>query len=218
MSFLLLKDVCFAWPGGGRLLDSVDLRIQASDTIALMGANGSGKTTLGKLMLGLIQPTQGTIELQGKPLSAYTLAQRGELMGYIFQNPEKQLFAASVSEDIALPLRFRGVSREKIAVKTAELLTIFELEHCKDKFPFNLSQGEKQRLALAGVMGVEPKFLILDEPSSGLDWLRKQQLARILHRLAEAGTGYILISHDPKFCADLCRRRMVLRGGTLHES
>lgn len=215
MSFLKLKQVEFAWPKGQPVLNGVSLDIAQDSTIALMGSNGSGKTTLGKIMMGMLKPTAGDVLLEEKLIASYTLPQRGQRIGYVFQNPEKQLFAATVYEEIGFSLKFKGLTPAQVDERVREMLDLFELEYCALAFPFNLSHGEKQRLALAGIMALEPKFIIMDEPSTGLDWLRRQRLIKVLERVRSQGVGYILISHDLGFCSTLCAKTVRLEGGAL---
>lgn len=197
------------------MLAAIDLSIKAADTVALLGANGSGKTTLGKLIMGLLKPTAGQVLLAGRPIDSYSLGARGRRLGYVLQNPERQLFTPTVSEEIAFGLRYRGLAAEAVAERVAEMLALFELTAYAATFPFNLSRGEQQRLALAAIMALQPEFIILDEPFTGLDWLRKQRLAAILERVQRQGVGYLLISHDQDLCARLCGRKLSLAGGRL---
>lgn len=215
IAFIRIEAVSFSWPRGPAVLDGLDLEIKATDTLALMGANGSGKTTLAKIIMGLIRPQEGRVLLAGKPIQDYSLAQRGRRVGYVFQNPERQFFAASVKDEIGFPMKFRGLSPEIIQERIGEMLALFELEHRAEAFPFNLSQGEKQRLALAAIMALKPEFIILDEPFTGLDRVRKQRLAAALGRVREQGVGYMLISHDHAFSRDLCAQSITLKGGRL---
>lgn len=214
-AFIGLEAVSFSWPRGPAVLDGLDLNIKATDTLALMGANGSGKTTLAKIIMGLIRPQEGRVLLAGKPVQDYSLAQRGRKVGYVFQNPERQFFAASVKDEIGFPMKFRGLSPEIIQERVGEMLTLFELESRAEAFPFNLSQGEKQRLALAATMALKPEFIILDEPSTGLDRVRKGRLVAALERVREQGIGFLLISHDHAFSREVCAQAMTLKGGRL---
>ncbi len=214
-AYINLEQVSFRWPQGGQVLGEINLSIEKKQTIALMGANGSGKTTLSKLILGLLKPTGGRVLLAGRPVESYSLAARGRLLGYVFQNPERQFFAPDVAEEIGFALKYRNLSPEKIQERVAEMLALFELEQYAATFPFNLSQGEKQRLALAAILAPRPDFIIMDEPFLGLDWLRKQRLQAILERVRNEGVGYLLISHDQALCARLCSQTLTLEGGRL---
>jgi energy-coupling factor transport system ATP-binding protein len=213
-AFIELEQVSFAWPQGREVLKGVDLALDRRDTLALMGSNGSGKTTLGKVIMGMLTPTAGTVRLEGRPILDYPLAQRGRRIGYVFQNPERQLFAATVADEIGFALKYRGLAPETIQERVAELLALMELDRYARTFPYNLSHGEKQRLALAAVLALEPEFIILDEPSTGLDWARKRRLATVLARVRRQ-VGYIIISHDGGFCRELCDAALTLKGGRL---
>ena len=213
--YINFEQVSYRWPRGGQVLKEINLSIKKNETIALMGANGSGKTSLSKLILGLLKPAQGCVLLAGRPIESYSLAERGRQLGYVFQNPERQFFASSVAEEIGFALKYRGLSSEEIQERVAEMLALFELEEYAAAFPLNLSRGEKQRLALAAILASRPDFIIMDEPFTGLDWLRKQRLQTILERVGNAGVGYLIISHDQALCARLCSRMLTLEGGRL---
>lgn len=214
-AYIKLEQVSFSWPQGGQVLRDINLSIEKNSTIALMGPNGSGKTTLGKLIIGLLKPSAGRVFISGTDAEEYSLAARGRLIGYVFQNPEGQFFASTITEEIGFALKYRGMSPDKVQQRVEEMLTLFELEEYADTFPFNLSQGEKQRLALAAIIALRPGFIILDEPFTGLDWLRKQRLQEVLQRVRNEGVGYLLISHDRDMASRLCSRVLQLEGGEL---
>lgn len=212
---LSMAKVSFSWPGGKQVLKDLDLRIEKTDAVALFGPNGSGKSTLTKLIMGLLKPSAGAVLLAGRPLESYSLSARSRQLGYVMQNPEGQFFAPSVAQEIGFPLQFRGLPPEVVAERVREMLALFQLEAHAGSFPFHLSQGEKQRLALAAIMANEPEFLILDEPFAGLDWLQRQQLLEILAMTRAKGVGCLIISHDRALCSRLCNRVLTLEGGRL---
>ena len=214
--FLSASSVSFAY-GLTPVLKDVTFSLSSGDTVAMMGDNGSGKTTMGKLLMGLLTPSCGQVLLEGRDVRSMPLSQRGEKIGYVFQNPEKQLFCSTVHQEVGFGLLYRGVNSEQVAIRVDEMLELFELYPCRESFPFNLSQGEKQRLVLAAVMALQPEFIILDEPTTGLDSRRRQVLSDMLSRVADRGVGYILISHDREFCSKLCQRLLVMEGGRCHE-
>jgi energy-coupling factor transport system ATP-binding protein len=165
MSFIELKQVGFTYPRKNNpAVKEVSLELEQDTITAMVGPNGSGKTTLTKLMMGILRPQKGEIRLAGRPLTRYSLAQIGGLIGYVFQNPDLQLFCGSVAEEIAFGLTGPGRDRQMIKEKVNFYLRYFELDGCRDAFPLHLSQGEKQRLAIAAVLAHEPRYLILDEP------------------------------------------------------
>ncbi len=213
MNFWELDNLSFAWPGRPPLLNGLSLSLGESDTVALSGPNGSGKTTLGKLMLGLLRPTAGEVRLLGRPIASYTLGEIGRRVGYVLQNPGRQLFCATVREEIAFGLGFLPLSEAEQQERTDRLIAEFDLGRVAGEFPLNLSQGEKQRVAIAAVLALQPAFLLLDEPTTGLDPVRQDQLASLLAQVRARGTGYLLISHDREFCRRCTQRTLTLSGG-----
>ena len=170
----------------------------------------------GKLLVGILKPSAGQILLEGSDLAELNLAEIGAKVGYIFQNPEKQIFTPSVQEEIAFGLRYRGYDEAETRRRVNDMLAYFELTHCAGQFPFNLSQGEKQRLAIAAVLALEPRFIIFDEPTTGLDIRRKERFAELLLKIRTRGAGYLLISHDRDFCGSCCERLLLLKEGKLY--
>ncbi len=215
MVFWMVKALEFAYPGKGTVIKKISFNILAGETVALLGPNGSGKTTLGKLLMGILKPGAGVVELEGKAIGSYSLGEIGSRVGYVFQNPDKQIFTSSVRAEVAFGLRYRGYSEREIAVRVDELLNYFELKKRADAFPFNLSRGEKQRLAIASIMALEPGFIIFDEPTTGLDFRRKEKFAELLTRVKDRGAGYILISHDHQFSKSNCERTLAMKEGKL---
>ncbi|MDY6827284.1 MAG: ABC transporter ATP-binding protein [Bacillota bacterium] len=218
MSFWIVKDLEFTYRGrqiNQPVLKGVSFSIEAGETVALMGPNGSGKTTLGKLLMGILEPDCGQVLLEGRDIKNYSLGEIGARIGYIFQNPEKQIFTSSVREEINFGLQYRSFTAEETNRRVNEMLNCFELTHRAEAFPFNLSRGEKQRLALAAVLALEPGFIIFDEPTTGLDMRRKDNFAVLLEKVKAKGTGYILISHDHEFSSICCDREIILKEGNL---
>lgn len=200
-NFIELRNVCFAYPNASFSLENIDLNIKAKGITLLCGPNGSGKSTICKLITGILQPTSGTLRIDGENALQMTLAQRGRKIGFLFQNPAQQIFAPEVSEELAFIPRLLGMPENEIEARSNELLQFFGLQKHKHSPTFFLSRGEKQRLAMAGILFMRPPFLILDEPTTGLDEENRQKLADLLHKLLEQGTGILLISHDEPFAA-----------------
>jgi energy-coupling factor transport system ATP-binding protein len=180
-----------------------------------MGENGSGKTTLGKLAAGLLRPDSGCVLYDGEDIARWKLGQIGRQAGYLFQEPARQIFAPLPIEEIAFPLELRGMPKAEAEDKAMELLRQFELENIVDSTTFTLSRGEKQRLAIAAAMVVEPRFFVLDEPTTGLDKRRRGILAETLHTLMSKNVGILLISHDREFVNELNAGIRIMDGGRL---
>lgn len=185
------------------------------DFTAIVGPNGSGKTTLGKLMAGIFKPQKGSVLIDEEDSRQISLGAIGKKVGYLFQNPERQIFAPRVYEELAFPLELKGLDKAIIGEKVKEALTTFNLNHLSNAFPFTLSQGEKQRLALAALLINEPQFLILDEPTTSLDIERKKVLSDILEALKNKGVGIVAISHDVEFIKKHATRIIEMDGGEI---
>ena len=203
---LELRNVSFSYPTRQRRQNfslMVEHFMPSEKCTALMGENGSGKTTLGKLIAGILRPDSGCVLYNGENIVDWKLGQIGKQVGYLFQEPSRQLFTPRPLEEIALPLKLREVPHEEAEERALLLLRRFELEHLKDSTTFTLSRGEKQRLAIAAAMVSEPQFFVLDEPTTGLDKRRCGILAETLHALMESGVGILLISHDKDFVSEM---------------
>ncbi|WP_243120477.1 ABC transporter ATP-binding protein [Pelotomaculum sp. FP] len=196
-------------------LAGIDLSLDKDGVTAIVGPNGSGKTTLTKLLIGVLQPTEGEVRLEGRPVAGYSLAEIGRRIGYVFQNPDLQLFCSTVAEEVGFGLANRGCEPADVQEKVAFYLDYFELTAYRDVFPLYLSQGEKQRLAIAAVLANEPEFLILDEPTIGLDAWRKKNLEDYLKKVARLGRGMILVSHDERFVDKMAERVVTLANGRI---
>ena len=217
MDFLEFKKLDFKYSEDRKIFKNIDLSISKRICTAITGPNGSGKTTLGKLMTGILKPEKGTVFLEGKDLSGLTHGMTGKKIGYLFQNPDLQIFTLRVSEELSFTHKFLGNSSEDIEPEVCRMLELFHLSDLKDQIPFNLSRGERQRLALASVMMNKPEYLILDEPTTGLDNIRKNILIDILKSQIKNGTGMSIISHDHDFIKSLANRVIKIDDGKLIE-
>lgn len=216
MPFLQLSQVDFTYAGKtSPAVSEINLSLEKDDIIAMVGPNGSGKTTLTKLMLGVLQPTAGIIYLEQQPLAQYSLAEIGRRVGYVFQNPSLQLFCRIVAEEISFGLTNQGCNPTTVAEKVDFYLNYFELTAYRNTFPLYLSHGEKQRLAIAAVLANEPEFLILDEPTVGLDAYRKRLLEEYLQKVALLGRGMLLVSHDIAFVNRMAKRVITMGDGCI---
>lgn len=217
MDLWVIEELSFSFSSEPAVLSRVSLRIPQGQTVGLVGPNGSGKTTLGKLMMGILKPTEGRVLLEGQEVASMSLDWIGARVGYVFQNPERQFFASTVAGEVEFGLRFRGLSPEEVSRRGADMLDYFDLGHRKDSFPFNLSQGEKQRLALASILVLEPSFIIMDEPTTGMDPRRRERFCSLLDRVKERGVGYLLITHDKGLVERSTERLLVMREGAVHD-
>ncbi|MFI3174076.1 MAG: ABC transporter ATP-binding protein [Bacillota bacterium] len=199
-----VKNIAFAYHRGRFVFRAFSQTFQHNTVYGIVGKNGVGKTTLGKLMVKLLPLDEGNIAINGVDISSMSLGEIGASVGYVYQNPSRQLFAMTVYEELAFPFLLNGEQKEAVHEKVMAQLEAFHLQHVKESFPFYLSQGEKQRLVLAGMLMRSLDFLILDEPTTALDVKRKKELVQCLKEIQETKQmGLILISHDKEFLEDM---------------
>ena len=215
MTYIHLENIEFYYSPEKIIFKNISLQLKSGEFTVMMGLNGCGKTTLGKLMVGILQPVSGHIYIGGQGIEKYNLSQIGIRIGYLFQNPEQQLFTTTVEEELAFPMRFRGEEKSKIITETDKMLELFMLTKYRHQSPWNLSRGEKKRLAMASILINRPKYLILDEPNSGLDTISKNNLKNIFKKLKEQGIGILLITHDSKFIEKEIDQLITVKGGQL---
>jgi len=196
-----LEDISFSYPGGSLVLDKLNLKFYREDRIGLMSPIGSGKTTLFYIIMGLLRPDSGRIEIYGKPAKEEKdfLSVRRKI-GLLFQDADDQLFSPTVLEDVAFGPLNLGKSKDeaiKISKRTLEFLGLAGFE---DRITFKLSGGEKRLVSLATILAMEPEILLLDEPTTGLDNEIRVKIAQVL---SDLDISYILISHNIDFLSNL---------------
>lgn len=209
-----IEKISYEYPRGRKVFENFSLELNKSETTVLTGKNGCGKTTLTKLIMGIFKPSFGEIKLFGQSTKEMSLGAIGEIIGYVFQYPERQLFGTTVMEELTFPLLFKGYNKEETIDKAEEMIKIFDLEKVKNSYPFFLSYGEKRRLAIASVLMVGPKYLILDEPTASLDKERIEKLSQVLENLKKRNIGILIISHNKDFIERHKDRIIALEGGS----
>lgn len=216
-----LKNISYSYTANSSentvAVKDINLKINKGEFIGIAGHTGSGKTTVAQILAGLINPTTGVIEIDGREFSDYKAAARAlrSKVGIVFQYPEHQLFEETVYRDIAFGPKNKGLSEQEIdecVRKSAKLAHL--KEELFDKSPFELSGGQKRRVAIAGVLATQPEILILDEPAAGLDPSGRERLLGELRRIRkEQGTTIILISHSMEDLAQNVERIILLNKG-----
>lgn len=216
------RDVSYTYPSGeGLALDSIDLDVQAGEYVAILGLNGAGKTTLGLCVNGVV-PTmlggelQGTVTVAGLDVADYPVREMAKVVGMVFDNPEFQMSQMSVAEEIALGLENAGVPHDEMMRIIPETLAVVGLSGFEERSPLGLSGGQQQRLAIAAVLAMKPQILIMDEPTSNLDPLGKQEVFDMAAKLnREDGMTVIVIEHEVEVMARYADRVVVLDAGRI---
>lgn len=215
---ITLDNVSFSYKKGSPLLEGVNFSFESGNCYVLSGANGSGKTTLSKLMTGLLKASEGNILIDGENAGGLSKGKIARKIGYIFQNPDMQFFASAVKEELLFPYELTGGADAETVLKAEKLLCDFGLDTYRDTFPLLLSEGEKQRLALASVIIREPGFIIFDEPSASLDGGAREFLSGFINGFTVNG-GAVVITHDEDFAATLTNKTALkLRGGKIEKA
>jgi len=209
---LAAEGLSHVYPDGRRALADVSVAFGRGELVALVGRNGSGKTTLAKHLNGLLAPTTGHVRLAGADIAGLPLERLAERVGYVFQDPDHQLFASSVAEEVAFGPRNLGLPPAGVAARVDEALAAVGLD-ARDTDPFLLDKGARQRLAVAAVLALRPEVLVLDEPTTGLDFAEQHRMLALLARLNAAGRTIIVITHTPWVIAEYAQRVVLLAGG-----
>lgn len=203
------KDIYFTYPIGVEALKGVSLNIGDGEFVAIMGQNGAGKTTLIKHFNGLLKPTKGKVMVDKVSTRDVSVAKLARTVGFVFQNPDHQLFSETVEEEISFALRNFGFEEETIENRVTWALNLLDLTEYRKTSPFMLSGGERKRVALASVLAWDPTVVILDEPTIGQDHLQKEKLRQFIVQLNGQGKTVVIVTHDVEFVAE-CNPRVVL--------
>lgn len=201
-------DFCFAYDGVPALRH-IDLSICAGDSVVLMGDNGSGKSTLLKAIVGLIYANQGAYRFDGQPVTAHTMRDQTfskrlhQRIGFVFQDSDAQLFCPNVEEEVAFGPRQMGLSEDEVIRRVNDVCALLDIDALRRRAPYNLSGGEKKRVAIACVLSMNPDVYCFDEPLSGLDAKTRTWLLLFLKKLREAEKTLIIATHDQSLADSL---------------
>src|ERR687897_422055 len=201
------------YPNGVLALEGVDLSVRRGEFLAVLGQNGSGKTTLVKHFNGLLEPTEGSVRVEGEETAEQGIRRLGQQVGYVFQNPDHQIFSDTVFDEVAFGPKVRGFEEDEITERVSEALAAVGLEGYEEEDPFGLTKGERQRVAVASVLAVRPDVLILDEPTTGLDYAEQRSMMDLVKSLNEAGSTIIAVTHTMWVVAEYAHRAVVIRDG-----
>ncbi|MCE5286615.1 MAG: energy-coupling factor ABC transporter ATP-binding protein [Pelosinus sp.] len=210
---LELKHVIFSYKAQSTTIQDVSFTIKAGEFVGIVGQNGSGKTTLTRLIMTLKKPTSGELYWQNSSMKNAVPAKMAQHIGYIFQNPDRQIFHDTVFEEVAYGPKQLGFPSEKINNVVDEALEATGLSHLAKAYPLSLSRGQKQRLSIAAALSMQPKMLILDEPTSGQDACEREKILKLLLKLLQNGTTILLVTHDMELLAQSANRAIVMLHG-----
>lgn len=217
---ILLKDISYKWEDGSFALRNINLEIKKGEFVLVSGKSGSGKSTLGSVMNGLIPhyykgKMSGEAFIGEKDISTLRLHEIGHIVGTVFQDPRSQFFTTTTDEEIAFGIQTMCKTREEIIQKVEEVYKDLDIKELKRKSVFELSSGQKQKIAIASIYAMNPKILILDEPSANLDMKATFDLFLVLEKLKQMGTTIILIEHRLYYAKSLFDRFLLIKDGVI---
>lgn len=210
---LTTDNLYFSFTAESPVIKGVSFDIQPGEFVAILGSNGSGKTTLIKNMIGLLRPQLGHVLFRGEPVERIGISAMAKKVGMVFQNPDHMLFAPTVFEEIAFGLRNHGYSSELIPQRMQKVLAAVGLNAQETRDPFVMTKGDRQKLAVACVLACEPEVLILDEPTTGLDYTEQLKMMDLLQKLNATGHTIIIVTHSMEVAARYANRTIVMESG-----
>jgi len=210
MPHVLIENLSFNYPDGTPVLDHFSCSLTPGSRVGLLGSNGAGKTTLALILAGFLGPSQGRIMMDGQDLLAMPIEDRRRRLGFTFHNPDDQLFMPTVIDDVCFGPLNQGQAAGPVREQAMALLTRLEIADLAPRFPGHLSAGQKRLVALAGALILEPRLLVLDEPTAFLDPHARQHIMELLSGLAPTT---LIITHDLDLAVDLCDQVIILHQG-----
>jgi len=206
-----IAGLTYRYPNGHPALNGLELHVDHGERVAVLGPNGAGKTTLMHHLNGLLIGT-GELEVAGVQVGRETLAELRRRVGLVFQDPDDQLFMPTVEEDVAFGPLNMGLDRDEVRRRVAEGLASVRMQHAAPRPPYQLSMGERRRVAIATVLAMRPRLLVLDEPSANLDPRARRELLEVLERVDHT---MLVTTHDLPLAAELCERAVILADGRI---
>jgi energy-coupling factor transporter ATP-binding protein EcfA2 len=211
---LEVKDLQYVYEDGTKALHGVNFELHKGEVLALLGTNGSGKTTVAKILNGIYKPTSGAVLVLGQDVSKRAVRRAlPKHVGYVFQNPDHQIFTREVSDEIAYGLRNLELPEDELELRTAQALEAVGLTDQASEDPLFLGKGQRQRLAVASILAMQPEMIIVDEPTTGQDYRMVCGIMELLEEMHDRGDTVLIITHDMTLVANYCQRVVVLLNG-----
>jgi energy-coupling factor transport system ATP-binding protein len=210
-----ISNLLFTYPNGVQALNGISLTINSGEQVAVVGQNGAGKTTLVKHLNGLLQPTQGQVLIGDWDTTKYSVSKLASRVGYVFQNPDEQLFSKTVGAEVAFGPRNLGYNVDKVLALVKDALTLTELSDKTETNPYDLSVTWRKMVALASIISMDTDFVIFDEPTTGQDAVNIARIAKVIAELQKRGKAVITITHDIDFCAENFERVIAMSQGKI---
>lgn len=210
-----IEDLYFSYPTGVEALRGVSLGIESGEQVAIVGQNGAGKTTLVKHLNGLLRPGRGVVRISDWPTGDHSVAQLAARVGYVFQNPDDQLFKSNARDEVRFGPTNLGFARERVETLVNEALALLELADQADTNPYDLSPAWRKRVAIAAIIAMDTPIVVLDEPTTSQDHRQIRHLATVIDFLRQRHKTVVAISHDIDFVAENFERIIVMGQGRI---
>ncbi len=210
MAYIDLKDVSFAYPNGYVAVDNISLSIEKGENIAIVGQNGAGKSTTVKLLNALHYPSKGTVTIGDMLTDDHTTAEVSRVVGYVFQNPDDQIFHSTARAEVEYALVKMGIGMEEVNKRVDEALELTGIFRFAETNPYNLPLSTRKFVTIAALVAMDCEVMIFDEPTAGQDLVGNQKLAEIFVKLSERGKTLITISHDMEFVVNNFKKIVVM--------
>jgi energy-coupling factor transporter ATP-binding protein EcfA2 len=214
-ALITTEGLCYSYSDGTVALRDINFEVFPGEFLAILGGNGAGKTTLAFQISGQLKPTKGKVFINGKDSRKSNIADLSGTVGYTFQNPDCQLFCQTVKDEIAFGPKQLRLTKEEVNSRVDEILRLMHATQLKDRDPHTLSRGQKIGVAIASVLAMRPKVLILDEPTLGQDFTRIKSLMRILKSMNKEGLAVVVITHDINIAAEYAGRVILMDQGKI---
>ena len=212
---LKVENIRFGYVPSVDIFRDVTFTIEGGEYIAIGGRNGCGKTTITRLLVGLEKASEGRMYYNGRDITSMPPSKRGQFIGYVFQQPDRQMFRPTVATEVAFGPESLGRTKSEVKRIVDEVLQRTGIAHLREAYPPTLRRGEKQRVAIASALAMKSKILILDEPTSGQDGKETKELLALLRQLNEEGITILLITHDMEIMASECSRAIIMGNQTV---
>ncbi|MDD3931491.1 MAG: ABC transporter ATP-binding protein [Clostridiaceae bacterium] len=210
MSYIELKNVSFEYPGGFLAVDDISMSIEKGENVAIVGQNGAGKTTTVKLLNALHYPTKGDVLIGDMNTRKFTTAQVSRRVGYVFQNPDDQIFHSTIIDEVAFGPKMMRLPDDRQKQLVNKALSMTGMKRYRHENPYNLPLSVRKFVTIASIIAMDCDVMVFDEPTAGQDYVGNKRLAKIIRTLSEQGKTLITISHDMVFVADHFPRIIVM--------
>ena len=205
----------YIYPNGFHALRNINLSVGQNEFVAVIGQNGAGKSTFLKNLTGLFKPTSGYVKIDGTSTTDISIARLSTKIGFVLQNPDRQLFANTIEEEVAFGPRNLGLGEDEVKERVHTALEFVKLTDLAQRYPPSLSKGERAKVVIASVLAMNPRIVVLDEPTTGQDYQGCHQIMGIARHLYETGHTVLVVTHHMSLVTDYCKRAVVFCKGEI---